>query len=82
MEFENFKMPYWVTDDGDIILKVKNKFVTDNKLKQGNLYNTNIEFIAYGFNTDDGDFIQGMYCKIPMHTKLDITINIENNEDN
>ena len=51
-------------------------------MKQGNLYNTNIEFNAYGFNTDDGDFIQGMYCKIPVYKKLEINVNIENNEDN
>ena len=82
MEFENFRMPYWITDDNEIILKIKNKFITDNKLKQGNLYNTNIEFIAYGFNTDDGDFMQGMYCKIPKYKKLEITVDIENNDSN
>ena len=75
-------MPYWITDDNESILKVKNKCITDNEMKQGNVYNTNIEFNAYGFNTDDGDFIQGMYCKIPVYKRLEINVNIENNEDN
>ena len=75
-------MPYWITDDNDIVLKVNNQVITDKQLKQGDLYNTNIEFIAYGFDTDDGNFIQGMYTKIPMHETHEITINIENNDDN
>ena len=47
LEFDNARMPYWITDNNEIILKVKNNFITDNKLKQGNLYNTNVECIAY-----------------------------------
>ena len=77
MEFYGFRMPYWSTDDNSIILKVNNKFITDNKLKQGNLYNTNIEFIAYSFDTDDGNFMQGMYCKTPKYKKLEITTSIK-----
>ena len=75
-------MPYWITDDNEIILKVKNKCITDNKFKQGNLYNANIEFIAYGFETSDGTFMQGIYCKLPKYEKLEITVNIENDDDN
>ena len=82
MDFDTFRMPYWITDNNEIILKVKNKFITNNKFKQGHLYNANIEFIAYGFETDDGTFMQGMYCKIPMYKKLEINVNIENNDDN
>ena len=42
MECDGFRMPYWVTGNHEIILKAKHEFITDNKSKQRNLYNTNI----------------------------------------
>ena len=81
IEFDAFRMPYWITDDNVILLNVTEKCITDTTFKQGHLYTTHIEFIAYAFETDDGDFMQGMYCRLPKCNQLEITVDIENHDN-
>ena len=66
----SFKMPIWVTDKGESLLKVKKKFVPgDGYCVKGGLYTINIEFLLYNMIVD-GDGIKGYYAKIENLKKL------------
>ena len=57
------KLPYWSTDNGDQILKVKSKYVGkyQQALAKGGRYTAKIEFVYYDM-VDKG--IKGYYAKI------------------
>lgn len=76
-----FRMPYWITDDNEIILNVKHKFIADTKFKQGHVHHTNNELIAYVCATHDGDFMQGMCCTMPKYNKFEINVDIKHNDN-
>ena len=68
----SFKMPIWLTDKQESLLKVKSKFVPDDGngyCVKGGLYTINIEFILYNMTVDD-DTIKGYYAKIQNIKKL------------
>ena len=47
LEEDDIRMPYWM-DKGNIILKVKDKFVnTTDELQRGGLYTANLDFEYY-----------------------------------
>jgi hypothetical protein len=61
---KSFKMPVWLTDKQESLLKVKRKFVPgDGICVKGGLYTINIEFILYNMIVD-GDTIKCYYAKI------------------
>ncbi len=59
----SFKMPIWLSDKQESILKVKNKFIPGNDYVKGGLYTINIEFILYNMVVDNESF-KGYYAKI------------------
>ena len=62
-EDSSFKMPIWLSDTKESILKVKSKFVLGNDYVKGGLYTINIEFILYNMTVDNDSF-KGYYAKI------------------
>jgi len=76
---KSFKMPLWLTDKQESLLKVKKKFVPDNCVK-GGLYTINIEFLLYNMIVD-GDGIKGYYAKIENLKKIESLDDIEIKKD-
>lgn len=75
----SFKIPVWMSDKGESLLKVKKKFVPDDcggYYVKGGLYTINIEFILYNMSVD-GDTIKGYYAKIQNIKKIESLDNIE-----
>ena len=69
---KSFKMPIWLTDKQESLLKVKKKFVPDDGngyCVKGGLYTINIEFRLYSM-TVDNDTIKGYYAKIQNILKM------------
>jgi len=76
---KSFKMPIWMSDKGESLLKVKKKFVPDDGngyYVKGGLYTINIEFILYNMTVDE-DTIKGYYAKIQNIKKIESLDNIE-----
>jgi len=73
---KSFKIPVWMSDKGESLLKVKKKFVPGNDYVKGGLYTINIEFILYNMVVD-GDTIKGYYAKIQNIKKIESLDNIE-----
>ena len=82
---KSFKMPIWLSDKQESLLKVKNKFVPGNDYVKGGLYTINIEFILYNMVVDSDTF-KGYYAKIQTRKKIeslmDIEIKVDNNNVN
>ena len=61
---EECRMPYWRTDDQEIILKVKTKnIIPDKDLKNNDIVSLNLSFKYYCMEKDDG-LLQGYFAKI------------------
>jgi hypothetical protein len=78
-EDNSFKMPIWLSDKRESLLKVKKKFVPDDGngyCVKGGLYTINIEFILYNMTVDE-DTIKGYYAKIQNIKKIESLDNIE-----
>ena len=76
---QTFKMPIWLSDKRESLLKVKKKFVPDDAngyYVKGGLYTINIEFILYNMIVD-GVTIKGYYAKIQNIKKIESLDNIE-----
>ena len=59
------KMPFWKTEDQEIILKVKTKnIIPDKDLKNNDIITLNTTFKYYAMQTDDDKLLQGYYLKI------------------
>ncbi len=64
-ENNGLKLPLWLTDKEEYILKVKNKWVNvSDDLIQQELYYLNIDFISYTLEVDDSTTVKGYYAKI------------------
>ena len=59
------KLPLWLTEQEDYILKVKSKWmnVSDDLIQQ-ELYYLNIDFTSYTLEVDDTTTVKGYYAKI------------------
>ena len=58
------KMPFWKTEDQEIILKVKTKnIIPDKDLKNNDIVTLNMKFKYYAMQNDDG-LLQGYFIKI------------------
>ena len=68
-------MPYWLTDDENIILKVKSKYCIDNYEKE-HMYFIDIMFISYCIEEPP---IKGYFCKILSMKSCNLKIDINNN---
>ena len=61
---EECKMPYWRTDDQEIILKIKTKNIIPEKdLKNNDIVSLNMTFKYYCMQKDD-KLLQGYFIKI------------------
>ena len=61
---EECKMPFWRTDDQDIILKIKTKNIIPEKdLKSNDIVSLNMTFKYYCMQKDD-KLLQGYFIKI------------------
>ena len=58
------KMPFWKTEDGEYILKVKNKYCPKTVLDVNDIVTLNMTFKYYCMNKEDGSLLQGYYAKI------------------
>ena len=58
------KMPFWKTEDGEYILKVKNKYCPKTVLDVNDIVTLNMKFKYYCMNKEDGGLLQGYYAKI------------------
>ena len=61
---DEIKMPFWKTDEGDKILKVKKRHTPKNILDVNDIVTVNMTFKHYCMETNDDKLLQGFYCKI------------------
>ena len=63
---EGILMPYWVADEQDVVLKVKDKFIGSiEPLCQGKVYSTDAEFESYCIEKENQDHVEGYLLKAP-----------------
>ena len=58
------KMPFWKTEDGEYILKVKSKYCPKKVMFNNEIVTMNTTFKYYCMNADDNSSLQGYYAKI------------------
>ena len=58
------KMPFWKTEDGEYILKVKTKYTPKTKIDINEIVTVNLMFKHYCMETSDDKLLQGYYVKI------------------
>ena len=58
------KMPFWKTEDGEYIFKVKNKYCPKTVLDVNDIVTLNMTFKYYCMNKEDNSLLQGYYAKI------------------
>ena len=58
------KMPFWKTEDGEYILKVKSKYCPKKVIVNNDIVTMNLTFQYYCMNKEDGSLLQGYYAKI------------------
>ena len=58
------KMPFWKTEDGEYILKVKQKYTPKTTLEVNDIVTLNLMFKHYCMETDGEKLLQGYYVKI------------------
>ena len=75
LEEDDLKMPYWLTDDENIILKVKSKYCMDNYEPQ-KMYFIDIMFTSYSMENPP---IKGYFSKILSMKSSEFKIEINNN---
>ena len=68
-------MPYWLTDEENLILKVKSKYCIDEYEPQ-KMYFIDMMFTSYSM---DDPPIKGYFCKIPSMKPCNFKIEINNN---
>ena len=74
LEEDDLKMPYWLTDDENIILKVKSKYCID-EYEREKMYFIDITFTSYSM---DEPPIKGYLCKILPRKPCNVKIEINN----
>ena len=57
-------MPFWKTEDGEYILKVKSKYTPKKVIVNNDIVTMNLTFQHYCMNKEDGSLLQGYYAKI------------------
>ena len=58
------KMPFWKTEDGEYILKVKKRHTPKTTLDVNDIVTVNLMFKHYCMETNDDKLLQGYYVKI------------------
>ena len=85
LQDDDTRMPFWkTTDKQEIILKVKDKFVSvASELIKGSEYNIDTIFESYCIEQEDKEPIKGYYCKVTgvkriTPKEIEIAINDDN----
>ena len=75
LDDEELRMPFWVTDKSEMILKVKDKFIGSvEPLEQGRLYSIDAEFESYCIEKENETPIKGYYMKVPSMKAVSVEI--------
>ena len=75
LDDEELRMPFWVTDKNEMILKVKDKFIGSvEPLEQGRLYSIDAEFESYCIEKENEESIKGYYMKVPSMKAVGVEI--------
>ena len=61
---DDVKMPFWKTEDGEYILKVKKRHTPKTKLDVNDIVTLNLMFRHYCMEANDDKLLQGYYVKI------------------
>jgi hypothetical protein len=72
-KYANAKMPFWLTDTGDYLLKVKDKFIAPYSFDLKHKYKCDLHFEAYQMNDANG-----FYIKMDKITPTNYQTNTEN----
>ena len=76
LEEDDLKMPYWLTEQDELILKVKSKYCMDNYEPQ-KMYFIDIMFTSYSMENPP---IKGYFSKILSMKSSEFKIEINNNK--
>ena len=77
----DIRLPIWITETQDVILKVKEKWLSvADDLQPLSNYVINADFTAYSMDNENGNTLKGYYIKIPKIKKKKNEIDI--NDDN
>ena len=77
----DIRLPIWITETQDVILKVKDKWVSvADDLQPLSNYVINADFTAYSMDNENGNTLKGYYIKIPKIKKKKNEVDI--NDDN
>lgn len=77
----DIRLPIWITETQDVILKVKDKWLqVSDDLQPLTNYVINADFTAYSMDTENGNTLKGYYIKVPRikRKKNEIDINDDN----
>ncbi len=77
----DIRLPIWTTETQDVILKVKDKWLSvADDLQPLSNYIINADFTAYSMDNEDGNTLKGYYIKVPRikRKKNEIDINDDN----
>ena len=72
-KYTNAKMPFWLTDTGDYLFKVKDKFIAPYSFDLKHKYKCDLHFEAYQMNDANG-----FYIKMDKITPTNYQTNTEN----
>ena len=77
----DIRLPIWITETQDVILKVKDKWLSvADDLQPLSNYIINADFTAYSMDNENGNTLKGYYIKVPRikRKKNEIDINDDN----
>ena len=77
----DIRLPIWITETQDVILKVKDKWLSvADDLQPLTNYVINADFTAYSMDNENGNTLKGYYIKVPRikRKKNEIDINDDN----
>ena len=79
---KDIKLPIWITDTQDIILKVKETWmIFCDELQPASHYILNVDFCSYSLETENG-ILRGYYAKVIKIIKKKMDVVLETNDEN
>ena len=75
---DDIRMPYWITDKNEMILKCKDKFVGYlHEFNQNTRYIVDLEFESYSIEKEGEEPIKGYYTKMPSAKTIEIEVDVK-----
>ena len=79
---EGIKLPLWITEEQDVIIKIKEKWLNiSDDLQQLSHYILNVDFNSFSLDTDNGT-MKGYYAKVIRIKKKKMDTILDINDDN